>query len=200
MLSTGKESMNNAHVSDKEMYRLFEELFQQFFEPLVSYAYHYVNDWQVAEDIVQDSFLSLWINKEMVNINDPLKPYLYRSVYNKSINYLQKASVQRQVDPEDTDALINQIILDFNQYDTLLAKDIAHEIDAYIETLPPQCKNVFRLSRKDQLRNKEIATQLNISEKAVEKHISRALTGIRQHLIKLDLLPVFLISCFLRGL
>ncbi len=179
------------------MYDTFEKLFGEFFEPLVTYAFRYVNSWQVAEDIVQDSFLSLWINKEQVDFEAPIKPYLYRTVYNKSLNYIQQAYVQRRIEPENTDELINRIIMEFNQYDTLLAQEINAEINSVVETLPPQCKNVFQLSRMKNLSNKEIATLLNISEKAVEKHISKALAAIRQHLKKLDLLHLMLFVWFM---
>lgn len=181
-------------TSEKAMYGRFEKLFEDFLEPLTTYAYRYVNDWQVAEDIVQDTFLSLWMNKEFINFDDPIKPYLYRSVYNKSINHLQTAYIKRRINPEDTDALIDQIILEFNQYDSLLLKEVVHEIDSFIETLPPQCKKVYRMSRGELLKNKEIALALGISEKAVEKNISRALNGIRVHLRGLDLLPGLLIG------
>ncbi|NDV57159.1 RNA polymerase sigma-70 factor [Bacteroides sp. 519] len=183
-------------TKQKVMYNAFENLFLEYFEPLVTYAYRYLNDWQIAEDIVQDTFLSLWTNKEQVDFSISVKPYLYRAVYNKSINHIQQAYNQRRVSSEDTDSLINRIIMEFNQYDTLLAKEVDMKIDRFVETLPPQCKNVFILSRKKHLKNKEIAETLGISEKAVEKHISKALLEIRQHLRKLDLL-ILLMAYFL---
>jgi len=184
----------------ENIYALFGKLFSQYFEPLVAYAFRYVNDWQVAEDLVQETFLDTWILRSKIDFSQPLKPYLYRSVYNKAINHLNSFAVLKRIDPEDTDALINEIIIQSNQYDTLLVKEIQDEIQAYLETLPPQCRKVFMLSREKQMKNREIAALLEISEKAVEKHISKALSGLRQHLIKLDLLPAFLITFFIRSL
>lgn len=188
--------------SDKSenIYALFETLFMQYFEPLVAYAFRYVNDWQVAEDIVQEAFLDTWVLKSKIDFSQSLKPYLYRSVYNKAINYLNSFAVQKRVAPEDTDALINEIIIESNQYETLLTKEIQKEIDTYLNTLPPQCRKVFALSREKQMKNREIAALLEISEKAVEKHISKALSGLRKHLHSLDLLPVFLMAFVLRNL
>lgn len=182
----------------ENIYALFEKLFLQYFEPLVAYAFRYVNDWQVAEDLVQETFLDTWILRSKIDFSQPLKPYLYRSVYNKAINHLNSFAVQKRIDPEDTDALINEIIIQSNQYDTLLVKEIQDEIQIYLNSLPPQCRNVFLLSREKQMKNREIAALLEISEKAVEKHISKALSGLRQHLGKLDLLPAFLIVFFIR--
>lgn len=169
---------------------LFEELFGKFFQPLVSYSYRYVNDWQAAEDITQDVFMALWIKKEEIDFDTPIKPYLYRAIYNKSINYLNSVLIQRRIDqPESIDDLINREILTYNQHDTLLLKEITSEIHSLVETLPPQCKKVFELSRGVNLKNKEIAIQLNISEKAVEKQITKALNEIRNHLIRMDMMP-----------
>lgn len=170
----------------------FKQLFEYYFEQLVLYAFRFLNDRQAAEDVVQDVFLSLWINKEDIDFTMPIKPYLYKATYNKAMNYVTSFSVQKRVDSASTDELINQVIMHFNQYDNLLAKEIVHEINNYIETLPLQCRKVFRLSRERQMKNKEIAALLDISEKAVEKHIGKALAGLRQHLIRLGLLPVFL--------
>lgn len=172
---------------------MFKELFDLYFQPMVTYAYRYVNDWQAAEDIAQDVFMSLWLKKEDIDFEEPIKPYLYRATYNKSINYINSFLMQHRIGQSETiDDLLNREILSYNQYDTLLLKEIEGEINTCVQTLPPQCKKVFELSRGKNLKNKEIAEQLNISEKAVEKHISKALGEIREHLIRLDLMPALI--------
>lgn len=170
---------------------LFRDLFDAYFKTLTTYAYRFVSDWQTAEDITQDVFMSLWEKKESIDFDDPIKPYLYRAVYNRSINYLNSALMQKRIEGTDTiDELISQEILSYNQHDTLLLKEITDEINRFVETLPPQCRKVYKLSREKNLRNKEIAAQLEISEKAVEKHISKALGEIRNHLVRLDILSM----------
>lgn len=184
-------------AKEKGMLTLFHSLFQQFFQPLVVYAYRHVNDWEVSEDIVQDVFMSLWIRKSEIDFDAPMRPYLYRATYNKSVNYLNTALSQYQVSlPESLDDLLNREILSYNQHDMLLLKEISREIDVAIEALPPQCRNIFRLSRDKNMKNKEIASLLHISEKAVEKHITKALSHIRQHLKKMDLLALLLYLAF----
>lgn len=169
----------------------FESMFDQYYHPLVTYAYRYVNNWQVGEDIVQDVFMALWIKKEEIDFTLPIKPYLYRSTYNKAINYLNSFLVQKKLEPsEDIDDLLNQEILAHNQHDSLLLKEIDREIQSVINTLPPQRKKVFIMSRKLNMSNKEIAARLEISEKTVEKHITNALSDIRKHLLRMDLMPV----------
>lgn len=170
---------------------LFRELFDSYFRALTTYAYRFVGDWQTAEDITQDVFLSLWEKKECIDFDEPIKPYLYRATYNRSINHLNSALMQKRIEGSDTiDELINREILEYNQHDTLLLKEMTDEINRFVDTLPPQCRTVYKLSREKNLRNKEIAAQLGISEKAVEKQISKALGEIRKHLVRLDLLSI----------
>ena len=170
---------------------LFGQLFNTYLQALTTYADRFVNDWQAAEDITQDVFMALWVKKEEIDFDEPIKPYLYRAIYNRSINYLNSALMQKRIEGADTiDELINHEILSYNQHDTLLLKEITNEIDSFVETLPPQCRKVYKMSREENLRNKEIAARLEISEKAVEKHISKALSEIRNHLVRLDILSM----------
>ena len=175
---------------------LFQKLFEDYFRSLVTYSYRYVNDWSVGEDIVQDVFMDLWINRDKIDFEEPIKPYLYRATYNRSINYLNSVSVQRRVDHADMlDELIDREILSYNQHDNLLLKEIEEEITSFVGTLPEQRRRVFLLSREENLKNKEIALRLNISEKAVEKHITKALSDIRTHLTETGLISGLI--CFL---
>lgn len=168
---------------------LFQELFKRYFRSLVTYAYRYVNDWNVSEDIVQDVFMALWVNRNEIDFEEPVKPYLYRATYNRSINHLNSVLVQRRVDHTDNlDELIDYEILSYNQHDNLLLKEIEEEISSFVKTLPEQRKKVFLLSREENMKNKEIAFLLNISEKTVEKHITKALSDIRTHLTQTGLM------------
>ncbi|UVQ46327.1 RNA polymerase sigma-70 factor [Parabacteroides faecis] len=168
---------------------LFQELFERYFRSLVTYAYRYVNDWHVSEDIVQDVFMALWVNRNEIDFEEPVKPYLYRATYNRSINHLNSVLVQRRVDHTDNlDELIDYEILSYNQHDNLLLKEIEEEISSFVKTLPEQRKKVFLLSREENMKNKEIAFLLNISEKTVEKHITKALSDIRTHLTQTGLM------------
>lgn len=185
-----KQTVSRSRASD---IFLFQQLFDSYFQSLVTYAFRFVNDWQAAEDIAQDVFMALWMKKEDIDFDQPVKPYLYRAIYNRSINYLNSALMQKRIEGVDTiDELISQEILSYNQHDALLLKEITAEINNFVETLPPQCRNVYKLSREENLKNKEIAARLDISEKAVEKHITKALTEIRNHLVHLDILSMLI--------
>ena len=188
--------MNTKHkdkLVDKNEMVFFEKLFQEYYASLLSYANSFLNNKEVSEDITQDVFMSLWIKKNEINFDDPIKPYLYKSTYNKVINYLNSFEVKNKINDIDTvDNLINKEIIIFNQLDSLFLEEIHREIESITEELSPQCKKVFILSRKMNLKNKEIAEFLSISEKAVEKNITKALNEIRDHLLKMDLISLFL--------
>lgn len=179
---------------------LFNKFFEELFVPSVRYAYRYVHDWQIAEDIAQDVFLALWAEKDVIDFDRPIKPYLYKAIYHKSLNHLNSALIRKRVNMEDSlDDLINQEILSYNQYDTILHNDLLKEINSCIDNLPSKCQKVFRLSRESNLKNKEISLLLDISEKTVEKHISTALSKIRSYLIRLDMMPV-LVSIIIQNI
>ena len=117
---------------------LFRELFDSYFRALTTYAYRFVGDWQTAEDITQDVFMSLWEKKESIDFDDPIKPYLYRAAYNRSINYLNSALMQKRIEGTDTiDELIHREILSYNQHDTLLLKEITDEINRFVDHASP---------------------------------------------------------------
>lgn len=177
----------------KQDFIIFEDLFQTYRHSLLLFAYKYVNDKQAAEDIVQDVFIALWIRRDEIDFSQPIKPYLYKATYHKSLTYLSSLKNSLNIDEKDTRMLIHQKIVSYNQPDSLLLQEIEQEIITFANMLPPQCKTVFQLSRGANLKNREIAERLNISEKTVEGHIRKALFGLRNHLIAKKIIECFLI-------
>ncbi len=174
----------------KQDFIFFEDLFHIYYCSLLAFANKYTNDRQASEDIVQDVFMALWMKRDTINFNDPIKPYLYKATYNKSITYLNSLQENVNIDEQNIKLQLQQKIISFDLQDSLLLKEVSEEIISCVDTLPEQCRKVFLLSRGQGLKNKEIALQLNISEKTVEGHISKALAEIRSHLRKLDLMPL----------
>lgn len=170
-----------------------EEHFKSYYKPLRAYAYRFINNKEIAEDIVQDIFFEVWSHHEKIHLHDKkaVKSYLFKSVYNRSINLIN-SGILHETSIEDTneDHIIETYLSQYipNQEQSLLLKELEGEIAGFVETLPPQCKKIFVLSRTDGLKNKEIAEQLGVSIKAVEKQISKALAGLKEHLLKKELL------------
>lgn len=184
------------HSHLEESLQAFQHLFNTYYLSLTAYAYKIVNDHQEAEDIVQDVFMSLWIIKDRFDFDRAVKPYLLKAVYNRSVNYLKSRKPSIDITTGDTDLMLLNEIASSDQEDSLLLKETSEKIHDFIETLPTQCKKVFKLSRFSGLKNKEIASTLNISEKTVENHISKALRDLRIHLKKIGLIPLFLLGLY----
>ncbi len=167
-------------LQSKEV-KAYEELFFKYHGRLVLFALKFTGDLQSAKDIVQDTFMKLW--EKMDNINLSPKAYLFQSVKNNSLNYkrhLKKGASVRDELAFKINAIENLAYFDFNDpYYSLLELEMEEKIQETIESLPPKCLKVFNMSRKDYLPNKEIAEKLGVSVKAVEKHISKALSVLR---------------------
>ncbi|WP_293740436.1 RNA polymerase sigma-70 factor [uncultured Parabacteroides sp.] len=175
-----------------------EALFKRFYKPLRAYAFRFVNDKDLSEDIVQDVFFELWQRRESIRFEDAaVKSYLFRAVYTHSLNALNKKldnvyTLEPAREPDILDHYVTSYMQNSEQ--SLLLKELEDEIMSYINTLPPQCHKIFLLSRSYGLKNREIADQLGISIKAVEKQISKALYGLKEHLVKKDLFPLLVLA------
>lgn len=171
LISTGKDLLDLIEKSDHEAFTIF---YSKNFQKLILVADKHVKNVPVAEEIVQDIFLKIWEDKDiLLNVNS-VKSYLYRSVVNASINYINRQNnIERHhlkiagyMSPEDIDLLEEQ-----NELIVMLYQEI--------EALPEKCRHVFKLSRLEGLKYKVIALQLGISEKTVENHMSNALKILR---------------------
>ncbi|MDR0431238.1 MAG: RNA polymerase sigma-70 factor [Tannerellaceae bacterium] len=175
---------------DINAFQWIEALFKSRYKPLRAYAYRFVNDKYMAEDIVQDVFLELWARRDSIRFHDTeaVRAWLFTSVYHRSINALMRKRPDKQLtldhvqEAKTVESFLNPYIQ--NQEESLILKELDHEIAGFIKTLPPQCKKVFTLSRSTGLKNIEIAEQLGISIKAVEKQIGKALRELKNHLKK----------------
>jgi RNA polymerase sigma-70 factor, ECF subfamily len=162
--------------------KAFEVLFRKYYLRLRNYAYRITNDINFSEDIVQDLFFNLWSRKELLQKVNSLDSYLRTSVHHGAINYL-KAVIQKKGINIESDQFIQfeSLHLEILNYqrDIATEKELNTAIAKAIESLPEQCRVVFKLSRDLGLKYNDIAQELNISVKTVEKHISHALHFLR---------------------
>ena len=128
-----------------------EKLFTQYYQILRAYAFRYVQNQDVAKDIVQDVFFELWLRRNEIDFGLPMKAYLFKAVLNKSRNYINDKRVKDKVnlDEESHMLFIDDYLQSFIVYqeDSLLLKDLDREIKSYIDSLPEQCHRIFIMSR-----------------------------------------------------
>ncbi len=156
----------------------FEAVFRRWYEPLCHYACRLADgDMDEAEDLVQQAFVKLWEYRAKLQVTWSLKAYLYKSVHNACLNRLRSRQVQSKY-------------LDFTaqQPDTMLTQpddttpELRERFQRALDSLPPQCRHVFELSRFEALKYREIADQLGISIKTVETQMGKALRVLRVQL------------------
>lgn len=170
---------------------IFEQVFRDYYERLCNYANTMVNDMDEAEEIVQSTFLALWEKRSGIDIHTSVKSYLYQAVHNTCLNRIKHNRV-RQAHSEyyryTADVAMG------SGSDLLIGKELEGQINDAIDSLPPQCQAVFRLSRFENLTYAEISEQLDVSVKTVENHMGKALRILREKLK--DYLPLFLFILF----
>ena len=161
--------------------RSFEELFHQYYPGMCSFAARVVRQDSVAEEVVQDVFLNIWKNRESLRIKSSWQNYLYRSVYNNALMYLRK---QKREMPLDREWAESQSEHGENPGTDLEARELQDTLWQTLQQLPEQTQRIFRMSRFDGKKYREIALELSISVKTVEAHMGKALKALRISLDK----------------
>ena len=156
----------------------FEHLFKAYYEKLCLFAARFTDDIYAAEEIVADTYALLWEKRETILINLSFRPYIYRAVQNRCLNYLK----HRHVEKEYIDYILKTHLPSHDFHDPAGEEELEKEVEEAIEGLPEKCREIFKLSRFHQLRYNEIAHRLGISPKTVERQISIALEKLRCHL------------------
>lgn len=182
---------------DQDDITQFEKLFQIHYANLCSYAIRYVKSHDLAEDIVSETFYTLWKAKENFPKIDNLKSYLFKSVHNNCLYYLRSEKSHSTIHHFDFTTLDFERTETKDAMDTLMLKELSDQLEAAISRLPEQQQKVFRMKRFENRKNKEIAEELNLSVKTVEMHMSKAVSRLREDLK--TLLPSFIIA-FLLGM
>jgi RNA polymerase sigma-70 factor (ECF subfamily) len=156
----------------------FKEIYRRYWEGLYHMALRKINSKEVAEDIVQTVLVDLWdrrINHNIQNINS----YLKASVKYQVINYI-KAAISKKI---HLSAFGERQGTEQNDGDLLLlTRELNTAINRAIRQLPQKTQTIFRLSRFERHSNKDISRIMDLSEKAVEYHITQSLKTLRLHL------------------
>ncbi len=167
---------------------VFEYLFKSHFKALHAYAFTIIKEEMMAEEIVQNVFCRLWEKREQIEINQSAKAYLYRSVYNESLNYLKHQKVKATYQQH---AARNKDLETHSAAKTE-HKELQFHLANALNELPEQCRTIFQMSRFEELKYREIASELGLSVKTVENQMGKALKILRTKLV--DFLPAILLS------
>ncbi len=172
----------------------FDKIYRLYSKKLLYFTLGLVKDLDISKDLVQEVFVNLWEKRGQVDSSLNFENYLFTISYNSIRKFFRNRSFEEKnisqllySSPESIDSIEGSMI-----YDELLKS-----ANAAIEKLPPQRQNVYKLSRQEGMKNKEIAIEMNISCRTVENHLSKALKHLREELAGITLLTLLFLNLFL---
>jgi RNA polymerase sigma-70 factor (ECF subfamily) len=182
--------MELAVPDDNELLQLVKQsdanamalIYERYWRKLYAVAYYHCNSRTDAEDVVQEVLISLWNRRA---VSDIQSLYSYLATATKYAIFHTIAKQQKQ-------AVVHQAAITGNTAEESMAyfNLLQQQLQQAIDQLPNQCRLIFKYSREEGFTNREIAEQLNISQKAVEKQITKALKQLRSR-FKGGQLPIF---------
>lgn len=177
---------------DEKAFRFF---FDKYYSDLCNFVNQYINNPEMAEELVQDIFVYLWEKKSDISLHTSVKAYLFLASKNKCLNYLRNTKSKiRLLEKYQNENKAVQSTSDL----FLESEELKEILDKSINSLPNRCREIFLLSRQSELSHKEIADKLNISPKSVENQIGIALkklrNGLRPYYDRIFVLFLFFIS------
>lgn len=185
-------SDRNLYSPDKELIArsldgeqdAFRQLFDKYWNDLYRIAYRRLPSEEDVKDILQEVFISLWNNLPHISVEDNLGGYLYTSLRNRIFNYFEKNQVRLRT-------LINQpfhsVQSEEYTYNLLYTKELRLVIKAVVSEMPSKMREIYLLSKEEQLTNGEISELLMLAPQTVKNQIHQALGRIRNQLVKSNL-------------
>lgn len=160
----------------------FEILFQKYYVRFYNFVLNLTKDPQTAEDIVQNVFMKIWINRKNLRPDQSIHNYIYVLSKHEVLNHLRDRKVYTQVErlvmaEQPYEAVTDQ---------TMDLKELDDRIRKFIAAMPEQRRKVFLLSRYRGMGNKAIAELMGLSVRTVDRHINLALTSLRKEFLKIN--------------
>jgi RNA polymerase sigma-70 factor (family 1) len=170
----------------------FEHIYQLYWSSLYNYAYNIIRNKVVCEEIIQETFFSLWTKREQLSITHSLQSYLYTAVKFQTLNYIRSEKVRKNY--ADSFTAFGKVDYDNSNEEHTDLSDLKTRIEREVAKLPEKCQQIFRLSRNEHQSVKKIADLLNISHKTVENQLTKALKHLRSSFGNLYVSLIVLLS------
>lgn len=167
--------------------QLFSKFFQENQEKFLSFAYSYIRNRVEAEDILMESMITLWENRDKWEKDSNLHGLLLTIIKNKALNYLAHEQVRLRAEEEINNHKQRELDLRIStleacEPDIIFDTEIQHIVQKALKRMPEQSRRIFMMSRYQNTPNRMIAEQLGISLKSVEFHITKSLKILRVEL------------------
>ena len=155
--------------------RAFEKVFKMYYPPLTGYAFNILKNEEQAREVVQETFVKFWERRQDIAIEQSLKAYLFRAVFNRCMNIKKhdavKATYQSAADVSET-----------TPESGVLSWELQEQLNKALSHLPEKCRVIFEMAKLEGKKYAEIAEELNISVKTVENQMGKALQIMRLQL------------------
>lgn len=165
---------------------VFDSIFRRTYSRLYFYALSLLSDESDADDVVEEVFAGLWRRMDEIDLEDNIEGFLYRAVYTRSVNVLKRRNVDagRLAAIEDINNMRMEYYSGINDdpLHSMENAELRRKIEDTINMLPEKCRQVFRMSYLNGMRNNDIAEELQLSVRTVEAHMYRALRFLRERL------------------
>jgi RNA polymerase sigma-70 factor (ECF subfamily) len=175
-MNSDSEIIGRIRQGDKQE---FEILFRSSYVSLVRYAKTLIRDHDASEEIVQELFFRLWQDRQNLRIESSLNGYLYRSVHNRALHYIEH---QKVVSRHAGEMIAGAELTSEPVTEELYYHELQARVARVLERLPERCRMIFRMNRFEGLKYNEIADKLAVSLKTVEADMGKALKEFRKAL------------------
>lgn len=158
---------------------MFEDVYRALWKALYGRAYNYLRDKAIAQELVQEVFVKLWLKRKEIRNVDDVEAYLFRCLRNKIYDHYDTVASTRK--------LSEHVAENFSEERNAVEEVVAYNetmslISDELEKMPEKTRMIFRMSRFDRYTNDEIASDMHLSPKAVEYHITQAMKKLRVRL------------------
>lgn len=157
----------------------FGEIYDRYWDKLYNYSFHRMLSKDIAFEIVQDIFVSLWSRRESIELQSSLSGYLFASVRFQIINHIKNSRL-REIYMQDYVRFVSST--DNSTEDSMLVHDLQDALERSIEVLPTRCREITRLSMLENWSVDRIAANMNISHRTVENQLALARKQLRASL------------------
>ena len=157
----------------------FREIYRKYVSIMQAFALKFI-DKITAEDLVQDVFMQIWVNRETFPITENLQAYLFRAIRNRCINHLEHLKVKSEYEAlEMIELQIREAGFFQSPEQLFIRREQLERIHQEIEKLPEKSRKVFKMAYYDDMKAAEIAEELHLSVRTVETQIYKSLKILR---------------------
>jgi RNA polymerase sigma-70 factor (ECF subfamily) len=158
----------------------FESLFHAFYSPLRGFVIRYVREPALADEVVQDLFAELWVQRARWQVRTSVRAYLFAAARNRALNLRKRRAIEQDWEREESVDAVRALHPAPARPDELFdATESRTRLEAALQSLPERCRLVMQLRWSEQLSYAEIAAVMEISIKGVENQLARGLNALR---------------------